>query len=78
MPASLKEMINAAHLPAKPHALDEIKNPDARVLLLTADHYGWSLSSPDGEIVFQAAGLAGRAACLRYARDHGVLALISR
>ena len=49
-----------------------------RVLLLRADDGGWSLLGPDGERVFHAAGLRGRQACLAYARDHGVLALISR
>jgi hypothetical protein len=45
-------------------------------LSLRATGDGWSLLGPEGELVFQAIGLAGRRACLEYAREHGVLAVL--
>jgi hypothetical protein len=50
--------------------------PVGAVLLLRATDDGWALVDPRGEVVFSAEGRAGRQACLAFARDHGVLALI--
>lgn len=36
---------------------------------------GWSLVGARGEVVFRAAGVRGRRACLEFARDRGVLAV---
>jgi hypothetical protein len=44
-------------------------------LLPSAD--GWSLVGPQGELVYQALGTAGRRRCPEYARAHGVLAVYS-
>ena len=38
---------------------------------------GWSLLAPDGEFVFHAPGLRGRVRCLRFARAHGILTILS-
>ncbi len=68
-------MTTLAFLPTDPETSSESR---PRVLLLRADDGGWSLLAPHGERVFHASGPRGRQACLAYARDHGVLALISR
>ncbi len=44
---------------------------------LRATEDGWSLLGPSGEVVFRGFGLASRRACLEFARDAGVLAVIS-
>jgi hypothetical protein len=36
---------------------------------------GWSLVSPNGELVFEAPGTRGRRRCLAFARAHGVLTI---
>ncbi len=46
-------------------------------LTLMATSDGCALVDPSGQIVFYADGLGGRRECLRYAREHGVLALLS-
>jgi hypothetical protein len=38
---------------------------------------GWSLVGLDGEIAFQASGTSGRQACLEFAFNEGVLAVLS-
>jgi hypothetical protein len=38
---------------------------------------GWSLVAPTGELLFRGLGLRARRECLEYARDHGVLAVMS-
>jgi hypothetical protein len=54
------------------------KRPAApTVLILRATDAGWALVTQDGEVVFEAEGLEGRQECLAFARDRGVLALIS-
>jgi hypothetical protein len=52
------------------------ESPANAVLLLRATDDGWALVDARGEVVFSAEGQAGRQACLAFARDHGVLALI--
>jgi hypothetical protein len=49
----------------------------ARQLRLVASGGGWSLVSLEGEPVFSANGLSGRRCCLEFARDRGVVALVS-
>lgn len=44
---------------------------------LRATEDGWSLLSPGGEVVFRGLGLASRRACLEFARESGVLAVVS-
>jgi hypothetical protein len=44
--------------------------------LLRATDAGWALIGARGEVVFRAEGQSGRRACLAFARDRGVLALI--
>jgi hypothetical protein len=51
-------------------------DPAARKLLLRATDAGWALIGARGEVVFRAEGQSGRRACLAFARDRGVLALI--
>jgi hypothetical protein len=46
-------------------------------LALQATSDGCALVDSGGQVVFYADGLGGRRECLRYARDHGVLALLS-
>lgn len=52
------------------------EQPVSSMLLLRSTDSGWALSDARGEIVFSAEGRGGRQACLEFARDHGVLALI--
>ena len=49
--------------------------PDRLWLRATGD--GWSLVTPDGHVLFHAMGLSGRRECLEFARDRGVLAVLS-
>ena len=49
----------------------------ARQLRLVPSGDGWSLVSLDGEPVFSADGLRGRWRCLEFARNRGVVALVS-
>ena len=44
---------------------------------LRATEDGWSLLAPTGQVVFRGFGLASRRACLEFARDSGVLAVVS-
>jgi hypothetical protein len=44
---------------------------------LRATEDGWSLLAPNGEVVFRGFGLASRRACLEFARESGVLAVVS-
>jgi hypothetical protein len=44
---------------------------------LRATEDGWSLLAPNGEVVFRGFGLASRRTCLEFARDSGVLAVVS-
>ncbi len=46
-------------------------------LTLRATTDGCALVDAEGDVVFYADGLGGRRECLKYARDHGVLALLS-
>jgi hypothetical protein len=46
-------------------------------LILRPTEDGWSLISPSGELVFRGLGTAGRRHCLEFARDHGVLSVLS-
>jgi len=50
---------------------------DLTHLTLRATTDGCALIDAEGNVVFYADGLSGRRECLRYARDHGVLALLS-
>jgi hypothetical protein len=49
--------------------------PQRLILRCTED--GWVLLSHDGEIVFHGMGLPGRQQCLEFARDHGVISVLS-
>jgi hypothetical protein len=49
----------------------------ARRFSLRASEDGWSLLAPDGEVVYRGFGLASRRECLEFARELGVLAVIS-
>jgi hypothetical protein len=49
--------------------------PDRLWLRATGD--GWSLVAPDGHVLFHALGLSGRRECLEFARERGVLAVLS-
>ena len=64
-----------AHIPAEPSAG---RFASQGVLVLTATDEGWALVGQGGEAVFEADGLEGRQACLSFAHEHGVLALISK
>ncbi len=44
---------------------------------LRATEDGWSLLAPDGQVIFRGLGLASRRACLEFAHDSGVLAVVS-
>jgi hypothetical protein len=44
---------------------------------LRASEDGWSLLAPNGEVVYRGFGLASRRQCLEFARELGVLAVIS-
>jgi hypothetical protein len=50
-------------------------NPDRMWLRATGD--GWSLVDHDGQVLFHAMGLSGRRECLEFARERGVLAVLS-
>jgi hypothetical protein len=50
---------------------------EGAVLKLVPDGDGWSLVRSDGELVFQAAGVYGRHACLAFASAAGVLTVLS-
>jgi hypothetical protein len=65
------------HRQAPPKATSSSNEVAAeRVLLLRATGEGWALIGVRGDVVFRAYGQTGRQACLAFARDHGVLALI--
>jgi hypothetical protein len=66
-------MVNLAQIPA---VSSERRAVTPSVLVLKATDDGWALIGQRGEVVFEAEGLRGRQACLSFARDHGVLALI--
>jgi hypothetical protein len=51
--------------------------PANTVLQLRSADEGWALIDQRGVLVFSAEGRTGRQACLAFARDHGVLALVS-
>jgi hypothetical protein len=46
-------------------------------LILRCTEDGWVLLSHDGQIVFHGVGLPGRQQCLEFARDHGVVSVLS-
>jgi hypothetical protein len=48
-----------------------------RRLILTATTDGWALISDNGAVVFRRAGAGARQACLAFARDHGVLSIVT-
>jgi hypothetical protein len=55
----------------------QVRDDAIRRLTLRATGNGWSLLGPRGEEVFHAPGVAGRRKCLEFARDHGVLVVLS-
>lgn len=57
--------------------LNTTTEPANTVLQLRATDEGWALIDQRGVLVFSADGRIGRQACLAFARDHGVLALVS-
>jgi hypothetical protein len=46
-------------------------------LTLASTEAGWALVDPRGEVLFRSAGVAGRHQCLKFARDHGAIAVLS-
>ena len=56
---------------------ERIKEEACSSLRLRPMQDGWSLVAPDGELVFHAPGLRGRLRCLRFARAHGILTIVS-
>jgi hypothetical protein len=47
-------------------------------LLLRPTEDGWSLITAQGELVLRNMGIAGRHACLEFARDHGLVVVLSQ
>ncbi len=45
--------------------------------ILTPTEDGWSLVGPTGELLFRALGVRGRRECLEFARDSGLVAVMS-
>ncbi len=45
--------------------------------LLAPTEDGWSLVGPAGELLFRGFGVRGRRECLEFARDHGIVAVMS-
>lgn len=48
-----------------------------RYPLLAPTEDGWSLVGPTGELLFRGSGMRGRRECLEFARDHGIVAVMS-
>jgi hypothetical protein len=46
-------------------------------LILTATTDGWALLTENGAVVFRRTGAGARHACLAFARDHGVLSIVT-
>jgi hypothetical protein len=46
-------------------------------LILTPMTDGWALMTEDGAVVFRRSGPGARRACLEFARDHGVLSVLT-
>ncbi len=46
-------------------------------LILRATSDGWALLAENGAVVFRRAGGGARPACLAFARDHGVLSIVT-
>lgn len=74
LPSSLTMAI-LAHIPADPSVG---RSAVQGVLVIKATDEGWALVGQEGEAIFEAGGLEGRQACLNFAHEHGVLALISK
>jgi hypothetical protein len=74
-------MTSIAHKPAafELRVREEAHSRDAPAsrLSLRATEDGWSLVADDGQVVFRGFGLAGRRRCLEFARDQGVLVVLS-
>jgi hypothetical protein len=56
---------------------DRVRSHTYTQLHLCPDGDGWALLASDGEVVFRAGGIRGRQRCLRFARAHGVLTVVS-
>jgi hypothetical protein len=74
-------MKTSTHKPTA-FALQLGRKPDASSaapghLLLRPTEDGWSLITAQGELVFFSMGIAGRHACLEFARDHGLTFVLS-
>lgn len=48
-----------------------------RYPILAPSEDGWSLVGPAGELLFRGLGARGRRECLEFARDHGIVAVMS-
>ncbi len=48
-----------------------------RYPILAPTEDGWSLVGPTGELLFRGFGVRGRRECLEFARDHGIVAVMS-
>jgi hypothetical protein len=70
-----------AHKPAafelRQGAEGRIRGATAPLVSLRATEDGWSLLGTNGEVVFRGLGAGARRECLEYARDLGVLAVLS-
>ena len=64
----------AASHPAPRTAVATVAAPVVGLRLVTTGD-GWSLVTPEGKLVFEAVGNAGRRRCLEFARAQGVLAV---
>jgi hypothetical protein len=50
---------------------------NGRHLILLRTEDGWSLVGPNGELAFRGFGTGGRRQCLEFARERGVLWVLS-
>jgi hypothetical protein len=62
---------------ARSSAGGEARSPTPHRLILRSTEDGWVLLSHQGEVVFHGVGLPGRQRCLEFARDHGVISVLS-
>ena len=74
-------MTALAHRPAAfelrfPREASRADRP-AHTLALKPSADGWSLLGVDGEVLFRGLGTGARRQCLEYARELGVLAVVS-
>ncbi len=66
-----------AHKPAAFEVRLGDKPATGRRLILLPTEDGWSLVGANGELAFRGLGTSGRRECLEFAREHGVLWVLS-